>query len=113
MDKKTQLNMWYVSIAIFVIILLQSWLGGRGAHVIPYSEFDQLLKDNQIQEVYVRQGYLEGKLENPLPDGGDRFITTRVDPQLADRLSQANVKFTGVIESTWLRTLLSWVPSCW
>ena len=109
MDKKTQLNIWYVSIAIFVIILLQSWLGGRGAHVIPYSEFEQLLKDNQIKEVYVRQGYLEGKLENPLPDGGDRFITTRVDPQLADRLSQANVKFTGVIESTWLRTLLSWV----
>jgi cell division protease FtsH len=109
MDKKTQLNMWYVSIAIFVILLLQSWLMGRGAKVIPYSEFEQLLKDNQIQEVYVRQGYLEGKLQNPLPDGGDRFITTRVDPQLADRLSQANVKFTGVIESTWLRTLLSWV----
>jgi cell division protease FtsH len=109
MDKKTQLNIWYVSIAIFVIILLQSWLMGRGAKVIPYSEFEQLLKDNQIQEVHVRQGYLEGKLQNPLPDGGDRFITTRVDPQLADRLSQANVKFTGVIESTWLRTLLSWV----
>jgi cell division protease FtsH len=109
MDKKTQLNMWYVSIAIVVIILLQSWLMGRGAHVIPYSEFEQLLKDNQIKEVYVRQGYLEGQLQNPLPDGGDRFITTRVDPQLADRLSQSNVKFTGVIESTWLRTLLSWV----
>jgi len=109
MDKKTQLNMWYVGIAVFVIILLQSWLMGRGAHVIPYSEFEQLLKDNQIKEVYVRQGYLEGQLQTPLPDGGDRFVTTRVDPQLADRLSQANVKFTGVIESTWLRTLLSWV----
>ena len=34
---------------------------------------------------------------------------TRVDPQLADRLSQSDVKFTGVIESTWLRDLLSWV----
>ena len=109
MDKKTQLNMWYVGIAVFVIILLQSWLMGRGVEVIPYSEFEQLLKDNQIQEVYVRQGYLEGKLQTPLLDGGERFITTRVDPQLADRLSQAKVKFTGVIESTWLRTLLSWV----
>jgi cell division protease FtsH len=109
MDKKAQLNMWYVGMAVFVIILLQTWLMGRGVDVIPYSEFEQLLKDNQIKEVYVRQGYLEGKLQTALPDGGDRFITTRVDPQLADRLRESNVKFTGVIESTWLRTLLSWV----
>jgi cell division protease FtsH len=108
-DKKTQLNMWYVGIAVCVIILLQSWLGGRGVNVIPYSEFEQLLKDNQIKEVHVRENYLQGELQKPLPDGGDRFITTRVDPQLADRLRASNVKFTGVIESTWLRTLLSWV----
>jgi cell division protease FtsH len=109
MNKKTQLNMWYVGIAVFGILLLQSWWGMRRIEVIPYSEFEQLLKANQIKEVYVRQDYLEGKLQKPLSDGGDQFITTRVDPQLADRLSQVNVKFTGVVESTWLRTLLSWV----
>ncbi len=109
MDKKTQLNMAYMGIAVVVILLLQSWLGGKGAKVIPYSEFEQLLKNNQIEEVYVRQNVLQGKLQNPLPDGGDRFITTRVDPQLADRLRASNVKFTGVVESTWLSTLLSWV----
>ena len=108
MNKKTQLNMMYAGIAVFVIILLQSWLAQRGVEVIPYSEFEQLLKDNQIKEVYIRQDYLEGTLHKPLADGGERFITTRVDPQLADRLSQGNVKFTGVIDSTWLRTLLSW-----
>jgi cell division protease FtsH len=52
---------------------------------------------------------LEGKLKKPLPDGRELFVTTRVDQQLADRLSQSDVKFTGVIESTWLRDLLSWV----
>jgi cell division protease FtsH len=109
MNKKTQLNMWYMGIAVFGILLLQSWWGLRRIEVIPYSEFEQLLKANQIKEVYVRQDYLEGKLQKPLSDGGDQFITTRVDPQLADRLSQVNVKFTGVVESTWLRTLLSWV----
>ena len=109
MDKKTQLNMLYVGIAVFVILLLQNWSTRRGVEVIPYSEFEQLLQNDEIKEVYIRQDYLEGKLQKPLPDGGERFITTRVDPQLADRLGQANVKFTGVIESTWLRTLLSWV----
>jgi cell division protease FtsH len=109
MNKKTQLNLLYMGIAVFGILALQIWMAGRGIEVIPYSEFEQLLKDNEIKEVYVRQDYLEGKLQKPLAEGGDRFLTTRVDPQLADRLSQANVKFTGVIESTWLRTLLSWV----
>jgi len=109
MNKKTQLNMVYVGIAVLVILLLQTWLAQRGVQVIPYSEFAQLLKANEIKEVYIRQNYLEGKLQRALPDGGERFITTRVDPQLADRLRQAGVKFTGVIESTWLSTLLSWV----
>jgi ATP-dependent Zn protease len=80
-------------------------LVGRGVEVIPYSEFEQLLKDNRIQEVYVRQDYLEGKLQTPLSGGRGRFITIRVDPQLADRLGQAHVKFTGVIESTWLSAM--------
>jgi cell division protease FtsH len=109
MNKKTQLNMLYVGIAVLVILLLQTWLAQPRVKVIPYSEFEQLLKANEIKEVSIRQNYLEGKLQQALPDGGERFLTTRVDPQLADRLSQAGVKFTGVIESTWLSTLLSWV----
>jgi cell division protease FtsH len=109
MNKKTQLNMLYVGIAVLVILLLQTWLAQPQVEVIPYSEFEQLLKANEIKEVSIRQNYLEGKLQQALPDGGERFLTTRVDPQLADRLSQAGVKFTGVIESTWLSTLLSWV----
>jgi cell division protease FtsH len=109
MNKKTQLNMLYVGIAVIVMMLFQVWMAQRPVAVIPYSEFEQLLKDNQIKEIYVRQDYLEGTLHKPLPDGGERFITTRVDPQLANRLSQSNVKFTGVIESTWLSMVLSWV----
>ena len=94
MNKKQQLNLLYMGIAIFGILILQIWLAGRGIDVIPYSKFEQLLKDNQIKEVYVRQDYLDGKLQKPLSDGGDRFLTTRMEPQLADRLSQLNLKFT-------------------
>jgi hypothetical protein len=35
MNKKTQLNMVYAGIAVFVILLLQSWLAERGVEVIP------------------------------------------------------------------------------
>ncbi|MGE0684220.1 MAG: ATP-dependent zinc metalloprotease FtsH [Candidatus Binatia bacterium] len=110
MDKRTQLNVMYAVIALFVIMLFQHyWVAERPVKTLLYSEFEQLLKDKQIEEVYVRQDSLEGKLKKPLPDGQELFVTTRVDPQLADRLSQSEVKFTGVIESTWLRDLLSWV----
>jgi cell division protease FtsH len=100
----------YAVIALFAIMLFQHyWLAERPVKTLLYSEFEQLLKDKQIAEVYVRQDSLEGKLKTPLPDGRELFVTTRVDPQLADRLGQSEVKFTGVIESTWLRDLLSWV----
>ena len=109
MDKKTQLNIVYAVSAVFIILFFQHWLTGRPVKVLLYSEFEQLLKDKQIEAVYVHLDSLEGKLKTPLPDGQELFVTTRVDPQLADRLSQSDVKFTGVIENNWLRDLLSWV----
>jgi ATP-dependent Zn protease len=36
-------------------------------------------------------------------------VTTRVDPVLAKDLSPYDVKFTGVVENTFLRDLLSWL----
>jgi cell division protease FtsH len=110
MEKRTQFNVWYLIIALFVILMFQNWWAAtRQIEAIPYSEFEQLLKTDQIEEVYVRDNYLEGKVKTPLREGHQRFVTTRVDPALADRLSKYNVKFTGVVESTFLRDLLSWV----
>jgi cell division protease FtsH len=109
MDRKQKLNIWYAVIALFGILLLQNWLAQRSIELIPYSEFEQLLKDGKIEEVDVRKDYLEGRLKAALPDGRERFVTTRVDPALADRLGKYDVKFSGVVESTFLRDLLSWV----
>jgi cell division protease FtsH len=109
MERKTQLNVWYIIFALVVIVLFQNWwAASRQVEVIPYSRFEDLLKNNEIEEVRIRQNTLEGKLKKPI-DGRERFVTTRVDPQLADRLSKYDVKFTGVVESTFLRNLLSWV----
>ena len=80
MDKKIQLNVIYTVIAVFVIMLLQSQLVESPVEVLSYSEFEQLLKDNQIEEVYVRPDYLEGKLKKSSRAGQERFVTTRVEP---------------------------------
>ena len=110
MDKKTQINLWYATLAIMGILLFQSWWGAsRQIEVMPYSRFEELLAKDQIAEVFIRQNRLEGKLKDPLPDGRQYFLTNRVEPQLAERLSKLGVKYAGVVESTFLRDLLSWV----
>jgi len=109
-EKKTQFNIWYLVLALFGIMLFQQWWHtSREVEVIPYSRFEQLLKDGKIEEVFVRDQYLEGRLKLPLDDGRERFVTTRVDPELSDHLDRYDVKYTGVVESNFLRDLLSWV----
>ena len=69
----------------------------------------QLLQDRKIAELGVSDRYIQGKLKEPLPDGKSQFVTTRVDPQLADELKKYGVTYTGQVESTFLQDLLSWV----
>lgn len=109
MDKKTQFNLWYVVIALSAVFLFQGWYTARQVEVVPYSEFENLLQDQAIDEIYVRENVIEGKLKEPTADGRDRFVTTRVDPALAEQLNQHDVEFSGVVENTWLSDILSWV----
>jgi cell division protease FtsH len=110
MDKKAQVNVWYVGMAIIGVLLFQNWwVTSRQIEVLPYSEFEALLEQGQIEQVFVRQDRMEGKLKTPMKDGRQQFVTTRVDPQLADRLAAHKVTFSGVVESTFLRDLLSWI----
>jgi cell division protease FtsH len=109
MEKKTQFNFWYLLIALSLVWLFHNWWStSREVKVIPYSQFEELLKDGQIEEVRIGQQYLDGKLKEPI-DGRERFATTRVEPELAERLNQYGVKFSGVVENTFLRDILSWV----
>jgi cell division protease FtsH len=48
-------------------------------------------------------------LKEPLPGGQRQFATTRVDRDFARELADANVKFTGQIESNLLGNILSCV----
>jgi cell division protease FtsH len=41
--------------------------------------------------------------------GRNEFRTVIVDPALAEQFSKYNVKYTGIVQSTFLRDLLSWI----
>lgn len=76
---------------------------------IPYSRFQTLLNDDKVSEIGITQNSIHGTLKEAQPDGLKDFITTRVEPDLAQNLDKHGVTYTGVIESTWLRDLLSWI----
>jgi cell division protease FtsH len=78
---------------------------------LPYSEFKKLVVGGKVAEVSVTNQVLTGKLK---PEGESKeqksFATVRVeDPDLVRELNQHGVTFTGIIESTFWRDLLSWV----
>ncbi len=110
MEKRTQFNVGYLVIAIIAMFLIQNlWIQMHTVQPISYSEFQTYLKEGRINEINVLPNYIEGTLKTPLPDGRSRFIAVRVDPELARDLAPYNVKFSGVVQSTFLRELLSWI----
>jgi cell division protease FtsH len=110
MERKTQLSVWYWILAVLALLWAQSlWVEMRGVESIPYSQFQQLLKDGQVQDITIGSNAIRGTLKTPLPDGSSRFVTTRVEPGLAEQLDQYGVSYAQRVESTFVRDLLSWV----
>jgi cell division protease FtsH len=109
---KQKFNAWYWVAALFGLLAVQYVVATavRPVATIPYSQFQQLLGEGKIAEVGVSDRFLQGTLKEPLPGGQTRFSTTRVEPpEFAEELSRRGVRYTGQVESTFLRDLLSWV----
>jgi len=110
MEKRTQFNIGYFIVAVIALLWVQSvWVQTRTVQPITYSEFQTYLKENKVQEIRILENYIQGTFRQPLPDGRTRFVAVRVDPELARDLAPYNVKFSGVVQSTLLHDLLSWL----
>ncbi len=108
-NKKHQFNFGYLVIAFLAITLFQMWMGSRSIEQLSYSDFTKLLDQQQVAEVSVSQDRIQGKFKSP-HNGKDFFVTRRVDPQFAARLEKAGVKqVTGISDTNWFTTLLSWI----
>jgi cell division protease FtsH len=109
MNDPVRFNIGYAIAAMIGVLLLQYLIGtAREIAAIPYSQFEQLLKDGKVAEIGISNRFIQGKLREPL-DGKSQFVTTRVDPEFAQELQKYNVRYNGEVESTFLRDLLSWV----
>ncbi|EPB5307043.1 ATP-dependent metallopeptidase FtsH/Yme1/Tma family protein, partial [Escherichia coli] len=89
---------------------LQSyWQTAKTVEPVPYSEFEKALAEGREAEVLVSDRTVTGRLKSPDSRGKTTIVATRVEPDLADRLSKYDVPYARVLESTWLRDVLSWI----
>ncbi|BDV37637.1 ATP-dependent zinc metalloprotease FtsH [Methylocystis bryophila] len=106
---------WHFDIAYFLLALIailifqQLWTAYTSTEVIPFSEFTKLLNEKKIAEVEVGDKVIRATLKEAAPDGRKQLLTVRVDPAVASELEKEGVKVTGVMESSWITTLLSWI----
>ena len=109
MEKKHQFNLTYLLIAFGLLLLFQSlWAGYNQIENVPYSKFQELLKDKQIEKVVVSPSQIQGEFKAPR-EGKKYFTTTPVNPEIASELQKYNVQFTGSTGENFFRELLSWV----
>jgi cell division protease FtsH len=129
--QKTQFSLVYLFIALMVVLAVQSWLRAPRTVDIPMSQFLTLVREGKVLRVSLGereiQGFLKpGALPAPAPGPGDRlrqllgaeqgptvFTTARIpatdDYEVVRTLEAAHVEFSGRIESTFWRDLISWL----
>ena len=112
--KPTQFAIWYWLLAILAVLYLRGvWVEMQQVEAIAYSDFQQYLKDGQIKKVVIRANTIEGEFTQPV-NNRHRFVTTRVEPDMAAELNQYGVEYSRAVENTFLRDILSWVlPIKW
>ncbi len=109
MNRGMKINLWYILIAVMGVVLLRDiWVQSQTIETIPYSQFETYLEDGAIAEVVIGSSTISGTFTTP-QEGKTGFLTTPVPPDLAERLSETGVTFSGKVENTWFTTLLSWV----
>jgi cell division protease FtsH len=109
-SKKTQFNIWYFVIALLGLLFLeQIWSQQQTIESIPYSQFEKELTGGEIAKITVTETQIRGTYKEARKDGQVGFVTTRVDPSLAEDFSQYDVDYAGATDNTWLSQLMSWI----
>lgn len=103
-------NVFYLLLAITGILLFRDLWGQYNQIVpVPYSQFETWLDNNNIEEISITNERIYGTLKEPMEKGQTQFVTVRVEEDLAKKLAQHDLKYTGVIENTFFSDVLSWL----
>src|SRR5262245_17229966 len=104
--------MWYILGFILLAAIGQAVLASlQSGDTITYSEFKNLVRERQVQEVVVGEERVRATLVKPDANGKPRtVIAIRVDdPKLVEDLQAHGVKYSGELTSKWVGEVLGWV----
>jgi cell division protease FtsH len=92
-----------------LLLLAKGWWDeSRAREPVPYSVFEEYLRDGKLAEVEVGDRLVTGKLRTP--EGSKTTVVSNlVEPAVAERLSRYDVPYSRVHESNWLVDLLGWL----
>jgi cell division protease FtsH len=103
-------NFWYLLLAVWLAFMVgQLWYDTTQVSTIAYSQFLEYQKEGRVRDLQVSSQRITGSLVSPSAGELDSFRTVRVDPEIADRLAEEGIEFTGVEEDTWITRMLTWV----
>ena len=109
MEKKHAWNIGYWMLAILAVLWAQSlWQSAVRVEPVPYSDFEKALADGKIDSVVIGEQTITGHLKTP-EGRKTALVATRVEPDVAAHLDKYNVRYSRVVESTFLRDLMSWI----
>jgi cell division protease FtsH len=107
--KKTGFNLAYVMLAAIGVLILQDWwIRSQAVATIPYSQFQRLVREDKVVRVVVSSGRIQGEFSEEI-DGKRRFVTSRVEQDLAKELDEHGVEYAGQFENNIVPLILSWV----
>lgn len=109
MERRNRFNILVLLASLLLLWGLSGWPGFRSRlEEVPYSRFEQLLREGRIAEVRIGGGLIVGELKDSPPGAGRAIAAELVDPALAARLSTFEVPYRQLRESTWLSQLVAW-----
>lgn len=109
LHKTHQWNLGYFVIAFALLMLFQGWWRTQQeTTTLPYSEFLERLEQREVTDLVIGQHDIQGRFVSP-EGAHTRFVTQRVDTDLAELLTRHEAVFRNRPSSTWLSNLLSWL----
>jgi cell division protease FtsH len=109
---KAHFSIWYFLIVFLLISLMQQYFLSSKTETIPYSKFKEYVAQGQVKDITIGPESINGILKGKEGKTDQHFITVPVhvdDPDLFKELDEHHVNYSGLYQSKFLSSLLSWV----
>ncbi|MFP4126438.1 MAG: ATP-dependent zinc metalloprotease FtsH [Alphaproteobacteria bacterium] len=110
MERQHHFNFWYFVLAILLLLGFQALLQAPPQlERISYATFERWLAEGRVDDLTVSENRITGRIVDPGPEDPARFTTTRVDPDIAAKLDEAGVDYSGGGDAGVVGEVVSWV----